>query len=1119
MSTSETGSIRALVERLTANGVHFAIDGTNVTIRAPAGVLDAASAQRLRSSKAELIGILAEESRLGLSLAPTRISRDTPVALGLVQQRIWLHGQLEPEVPLYSLPAAWKIHGPLDVVRLETAIRGVIERHEVLRSRILLLDGKPVTRFESSESWSLKTVDADEACCGPESGSSPQARLFATLESLRDEPFNLESDWPFKAALVRQSGHDPVLFWMPHHAVWDGASFDIFLRDLSALYVPRDTSAELPPLPYQYADYAHWHRSWLASPIAGDQLTRALSALKRPVPTLELPAEQPRPLLFSPVGDWHQSSFGPRLMQKVHAVATRYAVTSAMTFLAAWIAFLHRITGQTDFVIGVPAQARTRADSVDLIGCFVNTLCIRVNFGADVSFEDLLLKVKEACLVAYDSQDAPIEVIAERVTAANDRSRPPLFQTMFSHQDVRSRAHDLGGLGLEQIHVNPAATPVELMLGVMEGRESARVVLHYSAGLFPRETISDWARWLERLVLSALQDPSSPVGALSFLAEGDLERLQRWGGRPRPVEDALTHVLDRVAHMAGSYPSRTAIRTLDVDVSYGELYSRSSAFAHKLLTAGVQRGDLVGVSLERSADTVVTILGIWAAGGAYVPLDPEFPQDRLDYMVSDSGAKLIVTDDANRWQRGATPILVVGQQGSHSIGLPESTSLPAIEPTGLAYVLYTSGSTGRPKGVEIEHRSVSNLLSSMKTRPGFSDQDSLLALTTLSFDISVLELFLPLYCGGKVVIVSADDAKDGARLAEHIAREGITMMQATPATWRLLLSAGWGGPRKIRALCGGEALPSALALNLLERCVEVWNMYGPTETTVWSTCARVRSAEDVVIGEPIAETTLYVLDDEGNRVAPGVFGELWIGGAGVARGYRGRPDLTSERFVPDRFSSDPSARLYRTGDWVRFGRDGQLRFGTRRDAQVKVRGFRIEIGEIENALATHPAVEVAAVSTFAAADGEKALACHLQLKIGARVTPTELRRHLRKTLPEYMVPQLFQIVPCIPLTPNGKIDRNALVVAASTEGLAVRSIVGPANETQALMVKIWKELLRSEQVSATDNFFDLGGHSLLAAQMIARLVAEGGPKLSARAVIFDSLEQLEVGARGLRSAG
>ena len=1091
------GTVPDLIEELNARGVALRADKGVLHVSAPKGVVDAALAGRIRDGKPEILRYL-EARDTAQSTDIVRADRSASLPLGFVQQRMWLHGLLEPDTVLYNLPAAWRLHGAMDVQAFSRAFAAVVARHEVLRVSIESTGDEPTQAFLSGRDTALPYEDLSSV-----PASEREHALDKRLCALRDACIDLETGIPFNAALIRVAPEEHVLSLTPHHVVWDGWSFDIFLRELDEQYaaIMEGRPCNLPPLPIQYADYAVWHRNWLRSGALQQQLAYWSDALSGELAPLELATDLARPPRFTHRGDWEEFSLSAETITRINHLAAAHRGTSFMVLLAAWVAFMHRISGQDEIVVGAPIQARQIPEVTDLIGCFVNTLCLRQRVDPEASFADLVDDVRDTSLGAYEHQDAPIDMLVERLVARRDPSRTPLFQTMFSHQQVSRRPQRIGTLSMSQVHVNPAATPTDLMLAVMEGSSGARAVIHYSTDLFRADTITRMRLRFEHFLSAALADPATSIRALPVATPEERQiLLEQWNATTREVPAAAT---------LGGLLSPPAWRSLHAPaltfdgetIEYAELDARINRLAFALRSRHIGRGSLVGLCVERSPQMLVAQMAVLRAGAAYVPLDPAYPRERLAYMAEDARLSLLITEsglaDTVPWPRDKSLWL----DGDAATILSQSDSaLPAdatrdARPEDPAYVIYTSGSTGKPKGVAVPHRAVVNFLVSMASEPGLRSTDRLLAVTTLSFDIAVLELLLPLSVGAEIVMASRDQATDGTVLRGLLASRHVTAMQATPATWRVLIEAGWQGGRDFRALVGGEALPPDLAQQLLARCGELWNMYGPTETTVWSTCCRIESLESgISIGRPIANTQVHVLDAHGQLCPVGVPGEIHIGGDGVTLGYLNRPELTAKQFVPDPFAASDGATMYRTGDRGRWRTDGMLEHLGRLDFQVKVRGYRIELGEIESRLSEQAGVARAVVVVREDRPGDVRLVAYVVPEVGQAPDDQVLRMALKAVLPEYMVPQHFVAIDALPLTPNGKIDRKALP-ALQPKPSQARAQGRPSgaglDPRVSYLLGIWSQMIGVE-VGPEDNFFDIGGHSMLAVQMANRVERDTG---------------------------
>jgi amino acid adenylation domain-containing protein len=915
------------------------------------------------------------------------------------------------------------------------------------------------------------------------------------MRHLGSTPFDLGRPPLFRVVLYRLDDEEYVLFVCVHHIVADNWSFGVMSHEVAAFYgaAVSGGSSDLPELELQHVDFVRWHRQWLA----GDAITAQLEYWKRQLaglPVTELPADHARPAVLTDRGASLIAPIPAHLAEGVDALCREQSASPFMVMLAAFYALLHRYTGAEDIVVGVPIANRNRLQSEAFIASFVNTLVLRVDLSGDPSFRELVARVRETALGAVAHQDVPFERIVEEMRPRRDQSRSPLFQILFNVQNAPLSVPDFAGIHAEVVPIARDAAQFDLSFSV-DSTVTRHVTVEYNTDLFDADRIERLLDHYWALLAGAVVDAGCGVGVLPLLSGGELAELEGWAGSVGGGVGGVG-VGGLFEGWAAVAPGGVAVRFEGECLSFGELNVRANRLARHLVSLGVGAGELVGVWLERSVEMVVAVLAVVKSGGAFVPLDPAFPADRLDFMVADSGVGVVVTDSVllGRGGLGAGLEYVCVDRDAGLIGGYSGEDLGLGGAGGdLAYVIYTSGSTGRPKGVQVEHRSLANLLVAMAARPGLAAGDVVLSVTTLSFDIALLELLLPLVVGAEVVVVGRDTAADGAALAAELVRSGATMMQATPATWRVLIEAGWRGDGRLKALCGGEAMSSELADQLLARCGSVWNMYGPTETTVWSAVEEVTAGEGPVpIGLPIDNTRLYVLDARCQLVPVGVPGELFIGGEGVARGYLGRPELTAARFVADPFGSGPGARMYRTGDLVRRVAGGDIEFLGRVDAQLKVRGYRIEPGEIESVLVEHPDVAQAVVAAHDHGAGDTRLTAYvIAADPAVPPQPEGLRAYLRAKLPDYMVPASYVALAVFPTTPNNKIDRARLPRPDAGVAAVTRSSA-PRPGLEAELAGIWERVLGVNGIGRDDDFFDLGGHSLLALRVFTRVEALTG---------------------------
>ncbi|MCX7514606.1 non-ribosomal peptide synthetase [Frateuria sp. STR12] len=1020
--------------------------------------------------------------------------------LSLMQQRLWYLEQLHPGRVVYNTPSAHRLRGPMDEAAFERALQQVVDRQAILRTSIEQDDSAAVQRIHETLKVRLLPVETLPGA----SLREREAALMQRLDAMIAEPFDLAAAPLFRVRLFKLAEQDHVFFFMAHHIIWDGWSFDLLYAELSEAYTAscEGRPMALPPPAVEYGDFAAWQRDWMQGPELERQLAHWRERLAGPLEPLELPAARPRPPRPSGAGATEWIRLSTEGMEAVRGLGQRTGTTSFMVLLAAYYVFLHRSGGQRDLIVGVPVRGRETAELESVMGFFVNALPLRLQIDPQASFNTVLQQVRGVVLDAFACPDVPFERLVRDLRVPRDESRSPIYQASFSFQDVRHRNLCWAQLRHEHLPVFQRGAADDLGLWFIEQDHGLLGGLTYSTDLFDTEAAARLRRNYEALLASALAEPDQPVCRLALLPPDEIAQLERWNATAAEIPAQSLHGL--VEAQARRTPQRIALRGANARLTYAELDARANRIAHALRARGAGSGALVGIALDRGFDMVAALLGALKTGAGYVPLDPSFPAGRLAFMLEDAGLAVLVTEQRlfSRFPACECEVLLLDESAAME-DLP-AMPLPVeaqVSPDAIAYVIYTSGSTGKPKGVEIAHRAAVNFLTAMAARPGLREDDRLLAVTTLSFDIAVLELFGPLSVGGEVVVARRDDAMDGEALKGLLMASHATVMQATPATWQALLQAGWCGTPGFRALCGGEALSPELAAQLLARCSEVWNLYGPTETTVWSTCWRVEHPrERIAIGKPIANTTVWIRDEQGQRCPVGVPGEIWIGGAGVALGYRHRPDLTAERFVADPYAGLPGARMYRTGDRGRWCSDGTLEHLGRLDFQIKLRGFRIELGEIESIAREDPAVDecVAAIHDVDAQDRR------LLLYVASGEAETSLlprlRGRLAAQLPGYMQPQYLVALPALPRTPNGKVDRKALPMPQLRTGVTPAEDragwLADAEPRERYLATLWCELIGVAQVQPSDNFFDVGGHSLLAMELTARVRRETGVRIN-----------------------
>ncbi|HEX2207627.1 MAG TPA: amino acid adenylation domain-containing protein [Longimicrobium sp.] len=1012
-----------------------------------------------------------------------------PASFG--QERFWVMDRMDPGKAAWSLPLTLRLRGALDIDALREALTELSARHESLRTVLRWMDGGLAQVILPTASLPLRME--------PAAGETPEAREADARRSVMAEiarPFDLERGPLVRARLYRVDADHHLFLLILHHAVTDGWSNGILVRELAALYgaFARGEASPLPEPELQYADFAEWQREQMTGALLERQLAWWRGALAGAPALLELPADRPRPPVHDGRGATEPVRIPGDVAAGVHALARAHGATPFMVLLAAFQALLARWARQESVVVGTPVAGRPRPETRDVVGYFVNTLALRADLGGDPSFDEILRRVRESVLGAFGNQDLPFERLVDDLNVPRSAAHAPVFQAMFVLQNTPDAPLAIPGLTVEGVEMDGGTSPFDLRLGLVEHAGELRGGVQYATALFDAETVRGMVAQFRTLLAAACANPSLRLSRLPLLSEDEARAVLAIGNET-DAGYAAEPIHRLVAAQAARTPHAPAVASRGETLTYADLDARSNRLAHHLVRLGVGRGDAVAISMERSASLLVAMLAVWKAGAAYVPIDPAYPEDRRAYMLADSAAAVVLTDAASADGIPATAArTVVIDRIDLAAGAETAVSVD-VDADDLAYVIYTSGSTGRPKGVMVPHRGVASFLASMAREPGLTADDVLVAVTSLSFDIAVLELLLPLVRGAKVVVATREEAMDAGRLSRLLESERATAMQATPATWRLLAASGWAGDARLAILCGGEALAPDLARELLPRGRALWNLYGPTETTIWSTVQRVESAERIHLGGPIANTRVHVLDDALRPCPAGVPGELFIGGHGVVRGYLRRPSLTAGRFVPDPYGATPGARMYRTGDLVRRRADGALEFLGRTDFQVKVRGFRIELGEIEARLAEHPSVAQAVAAVRPDASGDARLVAYVVPR-GDAPGADVLRRALAERLPDHMVPSAYVVLDALPLTPNGKVDRRALPAPEARRDLA-GGFVAPGTEAETTIAALWREVLGTDRVGVEDNFFDLGGNSMSLIRLARRLAQSMGSTATA----------------------
>ncbi|HTG31297.1 MAG TPA: non-ribosomal peptide synthase/polyketide synthase, partial [Thermoanaerobaculia bacterium] len=1004
-----------------------------------------------------------------------------PLPLSFGQQRLWFFERLEAGRSVYNVPLRLRMRGRVEVAALVATLSGVVRRHEVLRTRFVSVEGRAAPVVEPPTPLPLPIVDLSIL---PQWTRLCEGERLAGEETAR--PFDLGRAPLLRVLLLRFGVEEHEAVLTMHHIASDGWSLGVLVREVGALYGRwiRGESAPLPELPIQYGDFARWQRQWLQGEILESQLAYWRGRLAGAPGSLELPADRPRPSVQSFHGARQSFTLPAELSAGLARLGRSHGATLFMTLLAGFEVLLSRVTGQSDLSVGTPVAGRTRLEMEDLIGFFVNTLVLRTDLAEAGCFTELLAKVREVSLEAHAHQEVPFERLVEELRPGRDLGRTPLFQVMFSLQNTPLGELSLPGLELETVAVAVETAKFDLELTFGETAAGLQGWWTYSTDLFDPATIARLAAHLERLLSGIVMAPESPLDSLPSLAEAERHQLWlEWN------DNALTgagdvSVVELLERQAARRPQAPALVCGAEALSFGELNGRANALARRLRSLGAGPESRVGLCAERSPELVIGLLGILKAGGAYVPLDPSYPETRLRFLVEDSEVRWVVT--------GVEPVAALPGLGVEVVAVEPGTAADLVEkprPEDLAYLIYTSGTTGAPKAVMVEHGSLANLLGAGAQRFGWTAQDRMPCVAPFTFDIFLFELLSPLLAGGISELVSLRPVLDPERLMASVAAS--TRLHAVPTLLRQVVERARPEPARYerlrRIFVGGDAVPAELLRDVAQVFpgAEVHVLYGPTEGTVLCSSYEVpANSWRPLLGRPLANMSLSVRDALGGLVLVGVAGELWIGGRGVSRGYLGRPELTAEKYVPS-----AAGRQYRTGDRARVLADGTLEFLGRVDEQVKVRGFRIEPGEVESALAAQPGVEQAVVVARAdGGGGEKRLVAYL---VGEAVDVAAVRTALRTTLPDYMVPAVFVVVPSLPLTAHGKVDRAALPSPEGESVAAGGGWVAPRTEPERVLARIWSEVLGVPEVGVHDNFFDLGGDSILTIQILARAERAG----------------------------
>jgi amino acid adenylation domain-containing protein len=1040
----------------------------------------------------------------GLNLSRTVIlpqSRETnKFPLSFAQQRLWFLDQLEPNSAVYNIPDMQQFSGPLNLAALERSMSELIRRHESLRTTFQSIDGEPVQVIAEAQPRKIEVIDLSHL---PQGEREAEAQRMARDEG--EVPFDLSRGPLFRFRLVKLEEEEHLLLLTMHHIIADGWSLGVLGRELSALYqaFSMDQSSPLEELTIQYADFAVWQRQWLQGETLEKQLAYWREKLGGELPVLDLLTDRPRPPVQTYRGSAEERILSAEVTERLKQVSTENGATLFMTLLAAFNVVLWRYTRQQDILIGSPIANRNRTEIEGIIGFFVNTLVLRSTVNPEMSFREFLAQVRETTLGAYGHQDVPFERLVEELQPERTLNRPPLFQVMLTLQTWEEM--HLDGLEMTSMNTKREVTKFDLSLFLSETEIGLYSWGAYNTDLFDGSTIARLLKHFHTLLEEIAANPDARLSELSLMTTEETQQFEQWNQTQSEYErDKCVHQL--VELQASRQPNALAVVYGEKQISYGELNRRANRLAHYLRAHGVGLEIRVGVLMERSANWIVALLGILKAGGVYVPLDGSYPAGRLRFMVEDAEIRLLLTQSGQP-RIEASEVVYLDQDWewleSESTENPENVT----QAEDLAYLMYTSGSTGQPKGVGVPHRAINRLVRNTNYVK-FDESDRVAQISNASFDAATFEIWGALLNGSRVVVLEKETALSPKELKKQLVEHEISAMFLTTALFNqtALSRPEIFASLKYMIFGGDTADPRAVHRVLGEgRPEHLVNAYGPTENTTFTTWYDAQEsdigARMIPIGQPLSNTEVWVLDQQSRMVPVGVPGELCIGGDGLARGYIRRPELTAEKFVPHPYSRNAGARLYRTGDLVRYREDGNIEFLKRMDQQVKVRGFRVELGEIESTLNQYRAVMESIVVDRKDSSGDIRLIAYFVPEVGVEPTSLELLTFLQEKLPSYMLPSAFIAIKEIPLTPNGKVDRRALPAPEQIE-VSTAGFIAPRTEMEQLVAEIWCEILGITQVGADSNFFDLGGHSLLATRVMNRIRERCGVELPLR-VLFE----------------
>ena len=1079
---SNNQQIIDIMSQLRDLGCRIYTEGDKLRLRTAKNKLPAELTQEIKAHKAEILAFLNSAKDKGtVSQEIPKLRENAPQQLSFAQQRLWFLGQLEDSNATYNMPMSLQLDGKLNFDALYSSFAYIVERHSSLRSYFPNVAGQPQIQIKSVEDFDILTSQ-DLRNLDQETQS---AKLQKLINDYIQEPFNLNTGPLFKAKLLQLKEDKFALLINMHHIVSDGWSMGIFVRELRHAYSAFDQGKKptLEPLPIQYSDFATWQRNWLQGKVLDTQLNYWQEKLRNAPPLLELPTDHPRPALQSYRGSHYSHTLSPELTEKLNTLSQQQGVSLYMLLLAAFNLLLSRYSRQDDLCIGSPVANRTHGQTEGLIGFFVNTLVLRSQIKTEQSFIEFLKQTRQTCLDAYAYQDIPFELLVEQLKPDRSMSYNPLFQVMFALENNDKGDLGLPGLNIQWLSSSYPFAKFDLSVLALESNGQLDFIWEYATDLFEPTTIQRMTEHWLVLLQGIVDNPQQTIDTLPWLTEADQEQLEIWNQTDSNYPQDKT-LVDLFEEQAKQTPDNIALVFEQQRLTYKELNQKANQVAHYLQqNYQIKPDTLIGICVDRSLEMIIGLLGVLKAGAAYVPIDPEYPEDRIKFILEDSGIEVLLTQS---FIRDKSPLIqfkksykTICLDQSNFDSLSSNNLTPQSKPNDLAYVIYTSGSTGRPKGVMIEHRGLTNIILAIANKLQVEPQTRWLQIASFSFDMSLVDIAVTLVRGARLYLIKKEILLSGQNLFNFISQHQIAHLHLSPSLLSVLPNRPLPALQNIAT--GGEAIPAELVKQWGEGR-NFFNGYGPTESTITTTIALCETnGKTPPIGKPVANTRVYILDSNQQILPPGIPGELCIAGVGLARGYLHRPDLTAEKFIEVNILGK-TEKIYKTGELAKWGTDGNVEFLGRIDQQVQLRGFRIELGEIEAILLKHSLVKEAVINLYKTENNQQLVAyVTVELINNLDHISHQLKQHLKSHLPDYMIPSQIMVLDRLPLTPNGKIDRKAL----PTPNIQAQSAYkAPRNEVELQLAQIWSLVLDRPKIGIDDNFFDLGGHSLLAVQLL-----------------------------------